>query len=374
MQRAVEGHLANSSRRTYARGHCLFSAFRITNDVPDNFFTELPTSYVHTLAECFACWLRYDKILKSTTIDQYFTHVCNFYKEQNAILNSGALRSPRLCMMLTAFASEDTIGRPVRLTEKIPLTAALMVLSYSLLIELYGSASAPLALGLAGALSIGYGLSLRPDEYLRNTPTPRSHTHTARGFKSFFQWSNDPSFYPVTRPDKYPKRPDPPVTFLTLLDSSKNDPRGHGAPRAVSAAPAGSSFCLVYRIFVCLRQYPPQGTGTLLSGLPSAFTNASVNQFLKQVATRAGLDPSRLVPHSARVGAIIQLARHSEATQCRQGNWSTIQGMLAYARGPLDHAAFVTADMHDVTLCTIDYLRLMCMTPTAIDATPMGPR
>ena len=36
-------------------------------------------------------------------------------------------------------------------------------------------------------------------------------------------------------------------------------------------------------------------------------------------------------PQCIRVGSIIQLAHHSEATQRRQGNWSTTQGMLAYA-------------------------------------------
>jgi hypothetical protein len=98
-----------------------------------------------------------------------------------------------------------------------------------------------------------------------------------------------------------------------------------------------------------------------------------VNKFLKQLAVHTGLDPARLVPHSARVAAVIQLARHTQATQLRQGNWTTIEGMLAYARGSLEHAELVAADMHDTSLCSLDYLRLMCMTPTHEALLP-GPR
>jgi hypothetical protein len=92
-----------------------------------------------------------------------------------------------------------------------------------------------------------------------------------------------------------------------------------------------------------------------------------------QLAVHTGLDPTCLVPHSARVAAVIQLARHTQATQLRQGNWTTVEGMLAYARGSLEHAALVAADMHDTSLCTIDYLRLMCMTPSHEALLP-GPR
>jgi hypothetical protein len=55
----------------------------------------------------------------------------------------------------------------------------------------------------------------------------------------------------------------------------------------------------------------------------------------------------------------------THATQHRQGNWSTI-GMLSYARAfSLEHAALVTVDMRDASrVLYIDYLMLMCMTPT----------
>jgi hypothetical protein len=343
----------------------LFKAFCLKYDVPASLFQDWLAADVHLLAEYFALWLRKDMVLRATTIDQYFTHVANFYKESNVISSSTALRSPRLSLMLTAFEREDTAGCPARLLEKIPLIASLMVMAYALLRELYPDPLDPTAVCLACALSLGYALSLRPDEYLfKATHSVAADAHIALGHKSFFQWPDDPLFYCVTDPAAYPLHRGSPLFFLTLLDASKNDPHGHGAPRAIKAAPAGAAFCLVTSIFTCLRRYPPTASQPLLSGLPLRITDTAINMFLKTLAIRAGLDPARLVPHSARVAAIIQLSRHSQATQCRQGNWSTIPGMLAYARGSLEHAAMVCADMHDTALCTIDYLRLMCMTPT----------
>jgi hypothetical protein len=329
--------------------------------IPDSLFMDWDKADVHTVAECFVCHLRTDRGYRSTTIDQYVSHVINFYKENKTITTAASVRSTRLAMMITGYAKEDAERLPARLKEKIPLTAALMVAAYALILLTHGDANIPLAAALAGALSLGYALSLRPDEYL-NAAAVADDAHVARGHKSFFKWPDDPTFYVVTRPADFPARPDPPTTFLTLLDDSKNDPQGHGAPRAVCAAPPGSPFCLVNRIFECLKRFPPTGSRPLFSGLPVSVS--LVNTFLKKLAVHTGLDPTRLVPHSARVAAVIQLARHTQATQLRQGNWTTVAGMLAYARGSLEHAALVAADMHDTSLCTIEYLRLMCMTPS----------
>ena len=329
-------------------------------NVPDDFFTRWDRSDVHRLAEFFACWLR-ARMLKATTIDQYFTHVVNFYKERGVIQNFDALRSPLLSLMLRGFTLADASLCPARLQEKIPLTAALMIISFALAVEMHPRIEDGMAIALSGALSVGYALSLRPDEYLYEGG--KSDAHSARGSQSSFLWSNDDRYYVTTKPHEFPIERGPSVVFLTRLDSSKNDLLGHGAPRAVQAAPSGSAFCLVQRIFACLRRFPPRDDLPLLSSLPFADSDTAINTFLKAVAVRAGLDPSRLVPHSARVGSIIQLAHHSEATQRRQGNWTTTQGMLAYARGSLEHAALVSPDLHDPSLCTIAYLRLMCMTP-----------
>lgn len=124
----------------------------------------------------------------------------------------------------------------------------------------------------------------------------------------------DDHFCVVTHREDYPVRPDPPTTFLIRIDDSKDDPQGRGAPRAVCAAPPGSLFCLVSRIFACLKRFP---------ALVRAACVGDAGQLVSQTPrgiVQTGLDPTRLMPHSARVAAVIQLARHTKATQLRQGN------------------------------------------------------
>jgi hypothetical protein len=148
----------------------------------------------------FAAHLRSDLTLCATTIDQYFSHAINSLKENRRLDNTATLRSARLKMMLKTFSNEDRVGHPLRTVEKIPLTASLLVVAYDLLSRLYSSAThAARLLGLAAALSLGYGLSLRPDEYLR-TNSVANDSHIARGYKSYFMWPDDPTFYVVTPP------------------------------------------------------------------------------------------------------------------------------------------------------------------------------
>jgi hypothetical protein len=164
-------------------------------------------------------------------------------------------------------------------------------------------------------------------------------------------------------PQDYPTVPTYPVIFVTFLDASKNDLHGKGAPRAVQGGVDGAPFDLVITIFEGLRRFPPVGDAPLLSGLPFSMTDRVVGDFLKSLADHVGLDRKRLVPHSPRVAAVMQLAHHSAETQCRQGNWMTMAGMLAYARGSLYHASLVSADLHDPTIVSLQYLRLMFMSP-----------
>jgi hypothetical protein len=311
----------------------------------------------------FAAHLRSDLTLAAATIDQYFSHAINSLKEMSILDCTATLRSSRLKMMLTTFSNEDRVGRPLRTVEKIPLTASLLVVAYDLLYRLYSlPVHAARLLGLAAALSLGYGLSLRPDEYLK-TNSVANDSHIARGYKSYFMWPNDPIFYVVTRPQDYPSVTVKPVIFVTFLDASKNDLHGKGAPRAVQGGVAGAPFDLVVTIFECLRRFPPVEKEPLLSGLPFSMTDRVVREFLKSLADHVHLDRKRLVPHSPRVAAVMQLAHHSVETQCRQGNWMSVAGMLAYARGSLYHASLVSADLHDPTIVSVEYLRLMFMSP-----------
>lgn len=332
--------------------------------MPEDFGLTWPTDHCQCLGEMFAAHLRADHSLSSSTIDQYFSHFLSGLKQARLLKHSSSIRSERLSMMLTAFAKADSTGKPVRTVIKIPLTASLLVVAFKLLRTLYANpANLPLHLALACALSLGHGMSLRPEEYLIIPRSASNKKHIARGYKSSFRWPGDSTFYSVLHPSRYPNRPDPPTIFVTFIDGSKRDDTGKGAPRAIVSDDPNAPFNLVLTIFDCLRRYPPVASSPLLSGLPFTLTNLILSRFLKTLALHVGLDPRRLVPHSPRVAALMQLSDHGSEVHCRQGNWSNPKSLTPYVRGSLKHAYKVSSNLHDTSIVDLDYLRLMFMTP-----------
>jgi hypothetical protein len=104
----------------------------------------------------------------------------------------------------------------------------------------------------------------------------------------------------------------------------------------------------------------------LWTASPTKITSRLLNKVMKDVAIRHHLDPHRLTPHSLRVAGPVQLVNQSDARQQQQGNWSTVQGLTAYARGTLDHAAAVTADLHNPSIVSLQMLQLSYGLPSAL--------
>ena len=95
---------------------------------------------------------------------------------------------------------------------------------------------------------------------------------------------------------------------------------------------------------------------------------AHVNVFLKSVARRLHLDPYRLVPKSVRVRGPTQLSAFLDAVTMQQGNWRSVVGLLAYARGSLAHAKLIASAMHDPEVLSLELLQLSYSLPSV--ATP----
>jgi hypothetical protein len=212
-------------------------------------------------------------------------------------------------------------------------------------------------------MALGYGLSLRPSEYL----VVSRAVDEARYVNSslcFFQWPDSELFIPVGALDDY--LPGPPALFLTFLDFVKNDPRGKGGPRAVAANPDPlGPFCCVRALYDFCRACPPHPGVSLFASAPYTVTDELINRLLKEVAVTLKLDPSRLLPHGIRVAGPVQLSGFSDAVQMTQGAWSSVPGLLAYARGSTRHAVMVAAAMHDPTILPIEQMVLSYGLPTA---------
>lgn len=115
---AIQGHLEDSSRKTYGTGHRHFQRFCTTHGIivsEDN----PPTKQLFLY---FIAHLRTTHELAASTINQYITHASTYLFETGFINAVGDIRSERSKRMLHCYAKEDSADIPLRLTLKIPLT------------------------------------------------------------------------------------------------------------------------------------------------------------------------------------------------------------------------------------------------------------
>jgi hypothetical protein len=301
--------------------------------------------------------------IKSVTIDQYITHVADYLVTNEHILSGGELRSRRLSMLLAGYTASDDVGVPLRLRQKIPMTYPIACIMYRLAATMHAGAK---RLALRAALALAFGLSLRPGEYLvMEEETPLSHQ--ANASNCFFIFNDDecvcicdPHLYPVGRTPSF---------FLCMLTHIKNDKKGEGGPRAVGRAPDPSPdhFCCVLTLFEYFKAHPGRRETLALSAHGPGVAWSEMRTLCHLAASEAGIDPTRLVPHSARAGALAQYERESDATRQLQGGWLTLAGMRAYARKALGHARAMAEVLHDFTVCPLAQTRMM------FGAHPMGP-
>ena len=265
-----------------------------------------------------------------------------------------------LKLQFAGYLRVDQENTPKRLLIKIPVTFPVLLEVRTTVNSLF---IGPLIAAYMAAFCLGYALSLRPGEYLEVRPqVPISHQ--ADGSKAVFWFGDD--FYFVTEPSKYPrgKYPD---GFSLLLDHTKNDQGGNGGPRSVYANPDHDpedpdSICCVRVLFDFLSEFPPLPNSPLLSGLGLQVTSSDINKILKITAIRLGRDPSRLVPHSLRFGALGQIEETDEATQMEQGNWRSVQGMRTYTRRSVKHAKTIVRMLHSPASCPLSHTLFMYST------------
>ena len=100
--------------------------------------------------------------IKSVTIDQYVTLVANALVTGEYILRGIDLRSQRLTMLLEGYARNDDVG-PLRLSQKIPVTYPIACVMRRLAVNSHAGAG---RLAMRTAITVAYGLSLKPGEYL----------------------------------------------------------------------------------------------------------------------------------------------------------------------------------------------------------------
>ena len=338
---------------------------------------------------CFAAYLRrtrdgkrhaasthHDRIpIRSVTIDQYISHVASLLIEQCHITASTLIRYTLLTQLLDGYANWDDADLPLRLRVKIPLTAALCVVALRVIDDLFRHQPSR-RLGLRASLCLGYGLSLRPGEYLTNPHKPVPLKQQANSSSCFFFFGD--TAFNVCCPNLYPSGQCP-DHFAVFFHHLKNDRVGQGGPRAVARnptfSPAATDFCCLSEIYTFLLAYPPSSGLPVMSGGGGPVLWTDLRTVLHLTALRSGLDPERVLPHSNRSGPNMQLEDFEDSVKMAQGNWTTLPGMRSYVHGSLKHASKVTSALHDIQMCPVAHLRTffmpICDSPSSAPDTPI---
>jgi hypothetical protein len=344
--------LRDSSRRTYGTGVKWFQEFcNVTNHHNLHDFTAYDWL---TFIKFFAKFLR-SRINKKTNkpltgdyISCLISHVIEHVRLYSIAPEGTTFRCIHLTWMLAKYRSQDAAGGSIRTTCKISLSYALFLDACAVI--LLAHYTTLIKSCLRCALALGYGLSLRPGEYLF-TGWDRPLIATCCTSHAYFIW--DDVFYSICDYASAPQRV--PDAFVVYIDSFKNDGSGrNGGPRAI-----GSDFTakinLVEVIYDHCNAFPPPRNVPMLATHTEHLKSRTLNSVLKVVAQRQNLDPERLVPYSLRSGVLTQIEDASDETKMMQGYWTSAQGMKVYSRMSLTHAKSIAKRIHDETRYPISY-------------------
>ena len=104
-------------------------------------------------------------------------------------------------------------------------------------------------------------------------------------------------------------------------------------------------------------KYPPSPESPVLSGIGFRVTTAHAKRLFDATAAVLGLPAGRLLPHSIRSGAIVQLVAAQAPVNLLldQGDWHSVQGLRSYAHTSLENAREKTGAIHDVSLVPVSH-------------------
>lgn len=314
--------------------------------------------------EAFIYWLRSTRGLKQPTLTGYISHIADHLRSLR-IPAADHLRSSYTGHALTAMHNIDLVGRPRRLTCKIPIGPSLIQLVLIKIHSMHAHQPA-FALQLATAVVLAYGICLRAGE----TAAPPSDSgpladHAIRAGLVVFQWESDPNLYPVYQPHNFPPRGSP-HRVITLQDTQKNHRTGTG-PRGIpknEQADAATTFCVPTMLHLYVTRQALRPDDHLFPAIrPSHITTA-----IQAVGRDIGLDSNRMSAHGIRAGSASSVLRAppnpaTTSTIATHGQWRSPQGAQPYAHVGPAHGDLVAPLLYDVTYPSVPYLQWYYGTP-----------
>ena len=163
---SIQHHLEQSSIHTYTSGLNAFDEFAAVYNLPRNVFTVNSVNTIQHIIQYYLSYLRLTRHIQSSTIDNYLSHLMTYLHEQGVPTTS--FRSREAKFMLSTWEKEDFIYKPERLRVRFPVSTDLLWRIFDMLDTWY--ILTPIyATIYKAAFATGYGLSLRPSEYLEQS-------------------------------------------------------------------------------------------------------------------------------------------------------------------------------------------------------------
>ena len=288
--------------------------------------------------------------IKSCAINQYISHVIDHLCQRCCLPAPSHARSYQLRLLLAGYAKHDDVDIPHRLLDSIPVTYAIANVMFDLIPQVFPNPV--LQCAMRAALSLAYGLSLRPMEYL-DDGSGVDLDHQTNTTLCFFLFGD--VWVCICDSHLYPEGVLP-SAFVCIYDKLKNTLRG-GVPRSVVAHPHPSrgGFCVVQTLFAYFTRFPPSRECRALASHGPCVRWDDFRLLCHVTAVHLGLDPARLLPKSARCGVLAQIDSLPTHVKCRQGGWTSEAGMAAYLRASLSHAHVVGPSMYDIAACPLSH-------------------
>ena len=310
-------------------------------------------------------FLRNRRHIKMKTITQYVSHVCDqLITRRYPVAHN--IRSPQSRSALQSFLRDDLLGKPYRLTCKIPIGASLVLRVLDDIRNSFASTPA-FAMQISTAIALAFGVCLRSGE---SVPHGRHGLpdHAIRNALVAFQWDTDVRVYKVTQPHEFPTHLGVPCRVVVMQDTQKYHAEGPG-PRGIERTPrsdAATTFCIPSMVYEYVRRYPRLDPNAHF--FPDV-KPAHITTVIQRVGTAEGLEEHRLCAHGLRGGSLSAIMAGTPPTDSEQliqhGLWHSAQGLRPYAHHGIRHGADVALLLYDTEYPSIDFLRWYYCTPYA---------
>lgn len=331
---------------------------------------------LHHTASCFVTYLSFltargsKNPIDSKVINSYMTHVVFLLVNSGVIDSASEFRCPCTVRLLAAITRRDaTLHRPLR--ETISIALSLPLLQSCIESAVLEFSDSVVVAFVTASLFVGYGFSLRPDDFLIPVANDKHRVRGANVHVWFLGHTRPYSLAELHPPYLFPPSGSRPLRMSIIVDYDKANVTGDASVRACGANPIPGQPCFVHWLYEFFLMFPILDNLTAIFGnIPSRinssdkFLYTSVRRTLALTAVKLGLRISQLLSPSARGGATAQIKGSGGLKEdCKlSGGWHS-DAYEKYQRSDFSMSDRCAAAMHNIHAVDLDVVQYLHSTP-----------